>query len=194
MATHGRSGVTRWALGSVADRVVRASENPVALIRAGGPRAVREKGILKKVLVPVDGSKESEAVLPWVLGLSGKLGAQVVLCEILARGFQATTADGCSYVSFDDDQVDTNSHYAKSYLDKLGADFKQNGISVSSEVRLGSVADEIMTLADGLDVDLVAMSTHGRSGVGRLVLGSVADRILHEGSAPLLLVRPAPAK
>ena len=74
MSTHGQSGIKRWAMGSVADKVVRATKRPVALIRAKGARTdLREKGILNKALVPLDGSKESEAVIPFIGELASRL-------------------------------------------------------------------------------------------------------------------------
>lgn len=170
MATHGRSGIGRWALGSVADKVVRATKRPVALIRAKGARPdVREKGILNKALVPLDGSKESEAVIPYIEELASKLKTEVVLLQVVVASVE-------------------------SYLEKVDSQLRGKGITVKSEVRFGSVAEEIIKLADEIHADVVAMSTHGQSGVSRWVFGSVANRVLHEGNTPLLLVRTPGAR
>lgn len=190
MATHGQSGIRRWALGSVADKVVRATTRPVALIRAKGARPdVREKGILNKALVPLDGSREGEAAVPYIAELASKLKAEVVLFQVLPPGYYTTTAEGYNYIIYPENLMASDKAHAKDYLEKVGARLKRKGVTVKSEVRFGNAAEEIIRLADEINADLVAMSTHGRSGVGRWVFGSVADRVLHEGNTPLLLVR-----
>ena len=197
MSTHGRSGIKRWTLGSVADKVVKATKRPVALIRAKGARPdVREKGILRKTLVPLDGSTEAEGVIPYVEELASRLNAKVILLQVLARGYQSVNVEGYSdYFVFSESQMESAKAYARDYLDKVGALLKQKGITVDTEVRTATdiksinAAEEIISFADKIQVDVVAMSTHGRSGVGRWVFGSVAERVLYEGNTPLLLVR-----
>ena len=192
MSTHGQSGIRRWALGSVADKVVRATKRPVALIKAKGARPdVREKGILNKALVPLDGSKESEAVIPYIEELASKLKAEVVLLRVLTPDYAAVTSVGQV------EQLESLKKSAKDYIEKVAAQLKQKGIVAKAEYREvmpGAEAKEIIKLADELYVDVVAMSTHGRSGVGRWVFGSITDRVLHEGNTPLLLVRTPGAR
>lgn len=190
MATHGQSGIRRWALGSVADKVVRATQRPVVLIRAKGSRPdVREKGILNRALVPLDGSKEGEVIIPYIKELASKLRAEVILLQVIAIGYQAITAEGYEYVMFSEQQMASDKAFAKGYLDKVGARLRRKGVAAKSEVRFGNAAEEIINLAGKIHADVVAMSTHGRSGVGRWVFGSVSERVLHEGGTPLLLVR-----
>jgi nucleotide-binding universal stress UspA family protein len=197
IATHGQSGIKRWALGSVADRVLRATTKPVALIRAKGARPdVREMGIVNTALVPLDGSKEGEAVIPYVEELASKLKAKVILLQVLATGYQTPNVGGfANYVVFSEQQMESAKTYARDYLNKVGALLKEKGVTVATEVRLSTdvtsinAAEEIIDFANKANVDVVAMSTHGRSGFGRWVFGSVADRVLHEGNTPLLLVR-----
>jgi len=191
MATHGRSGISRWALGSVADKVVRATERPVGLIRAESTLPdVREKGILNKVLVPLDGSKEGEAVISYVEDLASRLKAEVILLKVLSIS-PGIMDEGYGYLSYTEKQMESDRAYARTYFEKVGSRLKQKGIMVTSEVKFGMAAEEIIKLADKMNVDVVAMSTHGRSGVRRWVFGSVADKVLREGDTPLLLVRPS---
>ena len=169
MSTHGQSGIRRWTIGSIANKVVRATKRPVALVRAEGTRPeVPQKGMLRKALLPLDGSKESEVAIPYVAELASRLGISVVLLQVLAIGYKALAED---------------------YLEKIGAQLKQKGVTVESRVMYGEAATEIINLAAEIHADVVAMSTHGRSGIGRWVLGSVAERVLYEGNTPLLLVR-----
>jgi nucleotide-binding universal stress UspA family protein len=197
MSTHGRSGIQRWALGSVADKVMRAATKPVVLIRAQGSRSdIRAEGLLRKVVVPLDGSKEAEAVIPYIEELASKLKLGVILIQVLARGYE--TLEG--YFPLTDRQIESDKAIATAYLNNLGAILNKKGITViteerlSIEIRYGNAAEEIIKLADEKHVDIVAMTTHGRSGVGRRVIGSVAERILREGDTPLLLVRTPGAK
>jgi nucleotide-binding universal stress UspA family protein len=202
IATHGQSGIKRWVMGSVADKVVRATTKPVALIRAKGARAdVRETGVLNKALVPLDGSKEGEAAIPYIEELASRLNVKVILLQVLGMGYQNANVQGVyEYVAFSEQQMESAKTYARGYLNKVGALLKQKGITVDTQVRTTSdiisvnAPGEIINFADKAQVDLIAMSTHGRSGVGRWVLGSVADRVLHEGNTPILLVRENPGK
>ncbi len=190
LATHGRCGITRWALGSVANKVVRATKRPVALIRARGARPdVREKGILHKAVVPLDGSKVGEAAVSYIEELAARLKAELILLQVLALGYNTITAEGYEYVVYSEKQMASDRAFARAYLDGIGARLKGKGIVTGSEVRFGSAAEEIIKLADEIHADVVVMSTHGRSGVGRFVFGSVAERVLCEGNTPLLLIR-----
>ena len=191
IATHGRSGIKRWALGSVADKVMRSATQPVALIRAKGARPdVREKGVLNKALVPLDGSKESEAVIPYIEELASKLKAEVVLFQVVAQAYQIYPAgDPGVQVPFTEEQMKPLKASAEKYLEEVVSRLKGRGVTTRFEVRIGDAAEEIINLADELRTDLVAMSTHGQSGVRRWNYGSVADKVLHAGNTPLLLVR-----
>jgi len=193
LATHGRSGLKSWATGSVADKVAKIAKPPVWLIRAKGARPdIREKDVLDRALVPLDGSKESEAVIPYIEELAASLNAEVTLLQVLTPGYFANYSGGggYQYIYFQENQIRLDEKFAGDYLDKIGTRLKRKGITVRSQVRLGNAAEEIIKLAADVQVDVVAMSTHGRSGIGRWILGSVADKILNEGGTPLLLVRP----
>jgi nucleotide-binding universal stress UspA family protein len=169
MSTHGQSGIRQWTIGSIANKVVRSTKRPVALIRAeGASHGVLQVDMPKKILLPLDGSKESEAAIPYVAELASSLGMSVILLQVLAIGDKALAED---------------------YLEKIGVQLKQKGVTVESQVRFGEAATEIVNLAAEIHAGVVAMSIHGRSGVGRWVLGSVAERVLYEGNTPLLLVR-----
>jgi nucleotide-binding universal stress UspA family protein len=190
MSTHGRSGIKRWTLGSVADKVVRAAKEPVLLIRAKGARLdVHKKRVLAKALVPLDGSKKGESAIPYIMELAAKLKTEVILFQVLALGYQTVPGLGYGWVVYSEQQMETDKALARDYLAKVGARLKRRGVAVESEVRFGNVAEEIIKFADEMHVDVVVMSTHGRSGIGRWVFGSVAERLLYQGNNPLLLVR-----
>ena len=191
MATHGRSGIGRWALGSVADKVLRATERPVVLIGAKGARpGLLKKGVFKRALVPLDGSKESEAVIPYIEELASRLGAEVTLLQVLAIVYHVyVSGEAAVQVPYTEEEMKPLKASAESYLEKVGSGLKGKGVTTKCQVRVGAAGHEIIKLADEIGADIVAMSTHGRSGVGRLVFGSVAEKVVRTGNTPVLLVR-----
>ena len=172
MATHGRSGLSRWAVGSVADKVVRSTNRQLLmLIRAKGAYPdVRAKRILKKALVPLDGSPRSEAVIPHVVEMARSLRMELTLLQAVPK---------------------TNHVRAEveDYLQGWCVRLADKGISAEYQVRVGLAADAIIDLADELAMDVVAMSTHGQNAISLWPLGSVAQKVLLGGDTPLLLVR-----
>lgn len=172
MASHGRSGISRWAVGSVADKVVRAAaRQPVMLIRAKESRSdIREKRVLKKVLVPLDGSRRGEAVIPYISEIVSRLEMELTLFQVVPQS-NHTYADTEAYL-----QSECNA-------------LEDEGITAKYKIGVGATADEIIDLADELAFDLVAMSTRGRTGVGPWPLGSVAQKVFLGGNTPLLLVK-----
>jgi nucleotide-binding universal stress UspA family protein len=191
MATHGRSGITRWALGSVTDKVMQATKKPMVLIRAKATRPdVRAKGMLKKILVCLDGSTESETVLPYIEELGSKLKAEIVLLQVVPWAYHIyATEEGASHISYTDEEMEPLKASANNYLGKMGKLIENKKITVSCELRIGNEAEEIIKLTSEVNANMVAMSTHGRSGVGRWIFGSIADKIIRQGTIPILLVR-----
>ena len=193
MATHGQSGIRRWIVGSVAAKVVSATEQPILLIRANViTPARRKKQIFKKVLVPLDGSKESEAIMPYIGELASIVKTEVVLFHVVAPvQFFYSIPGEASNQSLSPDDINKIVAKRKDYLDTLGAGLKEKGIKASSRVIVGEPAKDIIRIADEIHADFVAMSTHGRSGIDRWTLGSTADKVLHGGNTPIMLVRSA---
>jgi nucleotide-binding universal stress UspA family protein len=188
MATHGRTGVRRWALGSVADKVMRASIQPVLLIRANIDS--HKKVSLGNILIPLDGSKQSEKVIPHVKKLASKLKSKVVLLHVIAQPYHAYAGMwGVVEVPYTSEELKLKEADARKYLEKVKRALSSKGIPIKTAVRIGDAAHEIIGLAEELNADIVAMSTHGRSGMDRWEYGSVTDKVLHAGNTPLLLIR-----
>lgn len=185
MATHGRSGLSRWAMGSVADRVVRAISRPVCLIRASGSNAdVRPDCLISRIFVPMDGSKPGEATLPYVETLAQKTNTEVVLFQLVDK--REECGNEVNWMELRN-AVERN---AKTYLRRLEANLINKGIAVRTIVEFGTNPDRhIVDLAERTQSAVVVMSTHGRSGVNRLMFGSIAEKVLRSGTTPLLLVR-----
>jgi nucleotide-binding universal stress UspA family protein len=191
MSTHGRSGIKRWAMGSVAEKVLRATKQPMAIIRAKGarPDMLGERSILSKILVTLDGSKESEAVIPYIEELASKLQAEIILLQVIAPDYHIYAAGGPEYGIYAEPQMESMKKFARDYLEGISARLKQREVVTKPEIIFGTAAEAIINFADQTNASLVAMTTHGRSGVSRWALGSVAERVLRAGNTPLLLVR-----
>ena len=190
MATHGMTGPRRWVLGSVASKVVQTADNPILLIRVAQDAAQLGPFALKRVIVPLDGSGLAEKVLPYVRVLASKLKLDMQLVRTYSLPPDAyVVADGV--IAQGPAQYRKNLHEeSEKYLDGKVASLQADGISaVSATVIEGDAASELVELAEGPPQSLIAMSTHGRSGLGRWVLGSVAEKVVQHSRAPVLLIR-----
>jgi nucleotide-binding universal stress UspA family protein len=186
MATHGRSGIQRWVLGSVTDKVLHGSTNHLFLIRAQDQAKAEGEALLKKVIVPLDGSPVAEMVLPYVIDLAKKMRLEVVFVRAFA--LPAATAD--EYQTYTDELIGLIEAEARDYLAEKVKEMKGKGLqNVSSVVNVGYGAEEIITLARKTPDNFIAMCTHGRSGVKRFVLGSVTDRVVRHSGDPVLIIR-----
>jgi len=197
MTTHGYSGAQRWLLGSVADKVLHAAPNPLLLVRPaqgdGGGEAR-----LKTVLVPLDGSGLAEKVLPTVAALASSLALEVVLVQIFVQ-FNFAPPDaflpflGSNFPQQREIWAQARAE-ADSYLDAKVEGLRAQGLphvsSLLIEGGAGGAAAEIIDLARKTADNLVAMSTHGRSGMSRWILGSVTERVVRYSNDPVLVLRP----
>lgn len=146
--------------------------------------------MFKKILVPLDGSDLSEAVLDQVVDLAKCNHAEVVLLRVITQPvYEATYAEVTPTAANSDQGASLRSH-AEGYLQRVAFDFFPPTMPVTCEVSGGPVADTILDYAMGIGADLIAMSTHGRSGLARMVIGSVADEIVRRSHLPVLLVHP----
>lgn len=189
MATHGRSGINRWLLGSVAEKVLRAASNPVLLIRAAENTRTEDRPSLRSLVVPLDGSDLAERVLPTAIELAKQRDLEIVL--IRAYNIPTTAYAGVEgYALPMDDLLKDMREEAGQYLENKVADVKKLGIAkVSFAAKEGLPADEIISFAKNLPGGLIAMSTHGRSGVRRWVLGSVTETVVRHSENPVLVIR-----
>jgi len=187
MVTHGVTGPRRWILGSVASKVVQSAENPILLIRAA--QAAPTSPTFKRVIVPLDGSGVAERALPHARMLAGKLNLELVLVRTYSLPPDIyLVADGV--IGQGPAPYRENLHdESEKYLDGKVAGLRADGFaSVSAHVTEGDPASEIVDLASAPQ-SLIAMATHGRSGVSRWALGSVAEKIIQHSRAPVLLIR-----
>jgi len=142
--------------------------------------------VYKRVLVPLDGSQLSENVLPFLTEIAGPLDMTIMLLRVL-EPVQQTLVDGRPGMPVDDRQARRRD--AAEYLAPIAIGLRARGIDTTSSVRVGRAEDEILAAARDDGADLIAMSTHGRSGLGRLLFGSVAEQVLRHADVPVFLMR-----
>ncbi len=206
MATHGYSGIERWALGGVTDKVIRESSKPVLVIRAKDDKAtVRQKCICAKVVIPLDGSGLGEAALPVAEALLGGLASHngikanllCVLDTLHDRKRMNLVTDPPPNLIPEEERLELKKSIkkredmARNYLYRASRGLSQVGVKIDCEVRFGDAAAEIIKYADEIGACTVIMSTHGISGINRLMLGSVSDKVLRTGKTAVLLVCPS---
>ena len=148
----------------------------------------------ERILVPLDGSKVGEAALPYVEELVSKLSPEVkvevtLLQVVSSLAHYVVAGEASARIPYTEKEVEQIKKKAINYLKKAGEGLRSKGTMVKIKVGTGSAAEEIIKTADEIHADLIAMSTHGRSGLSRWAFGSVTDRVLRAGNKPVLMVR-----
>lgn len=189
ISTHGRSGLARWLFGSTAGKVLERAKVPVLFLR---PKTGEDKGapgaVVKKILVPLDGSDLALSILPPVEAFAKTMGASLVLFHAVTPiaalpGFE-TQAPAAVTI------LDEMQKHAQEFVAKVVADVKSRGVEATGLVGMDEPVHAILEAADEMKVDLIAVATHGRGGLGRAILGSVADGVVRRSAdVPCLVLR-----
>jgi len=189
MATHGRSGVDRYLLGSVAEKVLRGTDNPLLLARAAAEAGV-EPVDFKSITVPLDGSVLAESILPMVADLAKKLGSELVLFRAYHLPSGIYAGDAAVYAEGYAELLAAFREEAVEYLDGKAAEARKLGVEkISTIAAEGFAADEIIALGRKAPAGLIAMASHGRSGVQRWLLGSVTETVVRHAAGAVLVAR-----
>ena len=195
MVTHGRSGLGRRVLGSVTDKVLHGASNPLLITHAQEEGQAPTEATLENLVAPLVGSALADKVLPHVTALSSAMGLNVILVRV--------TASADEYYFYVDISsaagINTDRFYAYAqesevpaarYLSQVKENLLKNGVkSVKERVVSGNSAISILDLVQETPNCLVALTTHGRSGVERWILGSVTDRLVRHSGQPVLVIR-----
>jgi nucleotide-binding universal stress UspA family protein len=189
MSTHGRSGIGRWVYGSVADEVMRRASVPVVLVPAHArPELADDRP--PRLLVPLDGSDVAQEALGPAADLARQLGGQLTLLQVIvppSYSFSEAAAPD-AYDPTGEREI------AFRYLDGLARDLSDRGFVAWTRDAVGPAADSIVGAAFQIGADLIVMSTHGHSGLARLVLGSVATDVIQQTAIPVVVYRPSAAR
>jgi nucleotide-binding universal stress UspA family protein len=140
----------------------------------------------KRVLVALDGSPSSEAVLRLLMEIAGPLDMTVMLLHVL-EPVASPAVEGVEHFVVGD--IDARRRQAETYLEPVAAALRALGVDTTWTIRYGLPAEEILAAAAEMGADLIAMATHGRTGVGRVLFGSVAEAVLRRASVPVFMIR-----
>jgi nucleotide-binding universal stress UspA family protein len=174
MSTRGGSTVKRWAVGGVTEQVMRLSPIPVLVVRSRS--VLPRQGHVRRVIVPVDGSKLAEAAVPWSVRLSKLIKAKAVFLHVYPAGRRAPKGRRLA-----------NFTALNQRMTRLCHDLHQKGRKASFNVQRGDPAERILAFAD--QNDLIVTTTHGAGGFKRWVFGSVAEKLIHDTTLPVLVYK-----
>ena len=173
MSTHGRSGVERWLIGSVANKLIQRISIPMLLIRPTGEWRSRWSQF-NRLLVTLDGSHNAERILPYALSIAKTFDSEIVLLSV-PEGQE-------------DSGASTYAASMESYLTQVMGRIRSEGVKVQAIVTGSDAASTIIDVSQEEEVDLIMMTTHGLGGLDRFMLGSVADRVVRHTVPPVFLV------
>ena len=170
MGTHGRSGMGRWVIGSVTDKVLHAIDTPLLIVRCKEEPSAPVDAKLESIIVPLDGSEIAERILPHAVSISKALAIPIRLISVIPS--------------------DQSHAHEEDHLRQQGERLVAQGAhSAIPRVTHGEAAHAIVELTNEFANAFVAMTSHGRSGVGRWVMGSVTDRVVRYAAGPVLVTR-----
>ena len=190
MASHGRTGIKSWAMGSVANNVLERTSIPILLVRAKTP-CTEESGekLFSRILIPLDGSENGEAALAHIQELSNELQTEVTLLQVISDRKHVHTIGGQNIIRFTKEQIESTKIRTIKYLEEVCQRLTNTKAVTKCEVHVGEAAEEIIKFADNMNASLVALSHQGHTGLGQSFMGGVAHKILHSGNKPVLLVK-----
>jgi len=196
MSTHGRSGLARWALGSVAERVARSAPVPLLLLPDAAPATtlaaeVQQTGRVPQILVPLDGSTKAEAALPPATRVARLLQGEIRLLYVFVPKFEEYRLEEAHRTW---DAGRRRVHQIERYLMRQAERAKRAGVNAHWTFGYGMPGAKIIETAHTHQVSLMVMTTQGRGGLVRWRLGSVTEEVLHSGRLPVLLVPSAQAE
>jgi nucleotide-binding universal stress UspA family protein len=200
MTTQGRGPLARFWLGSVSDQLVRQAGIPILFVppHAAAATDLADKLAFQRVLIPLDGSTLAERVLEPALSLGAGSPPQYTLLRVVEPTTELSYGPAGGAITGFGEALKTlqeldqaQSKHAYKYLDDLACSLRARSFTVNTRVILNDrPATAILDDASVHAIDLIALATHGRSGVKRLVLGSVADKVLRGADTPVLMFRP----
>lgn len=188
ISTHGRSGFARLSLGSVTDSLIRHTTIPVLVVKP--PTSYLNPQIIegfRRIVVPLDGSTLAEQILPRVLTLALLEDAEITLLNVLLPHSYSQKEIPDSNLPWWDEDISL----AQAYLFRIAGKLRRNGVLVTTDIVIGeNVASAIGDFASREKADLIAIATHGRGGLARMLRGSVADAVMHSAKVSMLVFKP----
>lgn len=201
ITTHGRGGLARLFLGSIADRLIRQLPMPLLVVRPHTEKLdMYHLPALKKILLPLDGEPDAEKMLPSAGKLTQLMNAELTLLRVITplipmdyhcQGFDTLDEEVEEVINRTEETQAHLQQQAESYLNILADDLRKHGLTVHTMVVQNKhPASAILELTEKEQFDLISLETHGRKGVSRLILGSVADKLIRTAHVPVMVHRP----
>ncbi len=188
MSTHGRAGIARWALGSVADKVLHTSSRPLMTVRVDNGSITTPEAKLSRIIAPLDGSPVAEESLSTVRALARALGVEVTLVRVHSLDTVFVEHISAGY----DALMKAVETEGEEYLVGISTRLRDEGVSsVDHKMVHGRPSDGIAETAQAHEGSIVVMSTHGRTGLSHWMMGSVTDSVVRQCGVPVLILRPA---
>lgn len=196
MSTHGRGGISRAWLGSVADALVRRLDVPVMLhrpsdsvVQRAGATPLNVARTFERIVVPLDGSAMAEEALDHAVAMVRASRVELTLLQVLPPPVTYLRPTFTADVSVELlEELEQDAHR---YLDRIAGRLQRPGLTVRTRVLVdANAARGILAFTTGGSEDLIVMTTHARRGVARLVIGSVADKVVRGSTVPVMLIRP----
>ena len=192
IASHGRTGIMAWVMGSTANKVIHIARQPALLVRASMFNSERPpENVFRKILVPLDGSESGEAALRYISEIAEKLKSEIILLSVVEAGERIHSIGGLDYIQFPEELIDAMKKESEDYLARINEKLTDHGIIVQNVVREGNAAEEIVNFGNENNISLIVMSSYGKSNSREWVLGGVANKVLHVSKLPMFLVKPA---
>jgi nucleotide-binding universal stress UspA family protein len=182
LSTHGRSGLTRWSFGRVAEKVLRRSPCPTVILRSRQKIAPEQ---FRRILVPLDGSVLAERVLEPAMEMTAVLNLNLIVMRVVEKErFPGFGYDGSEAAREEDE--------AQAYLREIHDRLAAQGVSCQTAITFGAAADEIVDFAEAEDVDIIMLSSRGKAGFDAWMFGSVAEKVMQGAACATLVIRQEP--
>jgi nucleotide-binding universal stress UspA family protein len=175
-----------WSLGSTVDKVFKRVGIPLIVVRAKEPP--EKTSLFSRIVVPLDGSEKSAAVLPYVKELANISPCEVFPIRVVESGRHVRTVGGLDYIQFREQDISSMKATAKKYLEDVCTDLALTKAKVNCQVRSGDAAQEIIKFANEIGCTLIAMTSHGHHGIEAWALGSVTSKVISVAKQSVLLV------
>ncbi|MGD9116408.1 MAG: universal stress protein [Dehalococcoidia bacterium] len=194
MASHGRSGIIPWASEGIASKITAATGVPLLLVKETKRRKAKKERLISSILLPLDGSEAGEAAITRVKELKSTLEAEVILLDVVPHAQDVHTVGGIDHIQYPETEIETFKAEAREYLDKVYKRLQRTKGELKAEIKSGDVVKEILGYAKKKRVSLIAIATHGHSGMTKWVFGSTAQKVIQESPIPVLVVKSPPGK
>lgn len=200
MTSQGRTGLAQVVYGSTASGVLNRVSRPLLLVHAEKTEAGTEAN--RRILVPLDGSKHAEAIIPHVDGVARLYDAQVTVMRVVTTGYQTAVlrdveeeaeeeeVHGHILKRLSAEQETERYEKARTYLLRVRDELRDEGIDANAMLMQGKPVEGIVMAADSVEADLIAMTSHGKTGLSQVFYGSVSSGVLNRAQRPLLVIRP----